>query len=98
MESADISEQKDQAVDNPKEEKEGKGARRKNPKKKKKKKSKKPPKKEKSTDDPIPQQDFADVAQTIVQSKDIKDATKSKKKTIIPREKNPPAMCQTLTP
>ena len=91
VESADISEQKDQAVDNSKEEKEGKGARRKNPKKKKKKKSKKPPKKEKSTDDPIPQQDFADVAQTIVQSKDIKDATKSKKKTIIPkREESTP--------
>ena len=80
VESGDISEKKDHAVDNPKEEEEGKGARRKHVKKKGKKKSKKLVQKEKSTNDPIPQQDFAAIAQTIVKSKDTKDATKSRKR------------------
>ena len=80
--SGDISEKKDNTVDNPKEEKEGKGARRKHSKKKAKKKRKKASQKEKFTTDPVPQQDFASVVQTIIEPKDnTKEETQNKKKT-----------------
>ena len=81
VDNEDISEKKDKAVGDAKEEKEGKGARRKHAKKKVKKKRKKANQKEKPATNPVPQQDFASVVQSIIKPEDnIKEESQNKKK------------------
>ena len=96
VDSGDIGEKKDHAVENPKEETEGKGAKRKKSKRKGKKKAKKKAQKEKSLDGPIPKQDVASVVETILESKE--NAKETKKKAITAkREESTPDVSESDT-